>query len=174
MKGREYDYRVYFGNRKEGAPASIRNRDPGKYILTANVLLKKEVFLGTPFDEGFLGYGYEDTDWGIRLAKTKRILHIDNTVSHLGLDTKLTCYNKMRDSVQNYLRIRDKYPDVFAAAPVGKLAECCKYLPGGILRATEGFGKKLLAYNFLDDFATFVIMQTCFALLLARELRELR
>ena len=35
MTERIYDYRVYFGNRKEVAAAAIRNMSPGRYLLTA-------------------------------------------------------------------------------------------------------------------------------------------
>jgi len=167
LAGRDYDYRVYFGNKKEAAPADVRNIAPGRHLLTANVLVRKEAFLQTPFDEGFVGYGYEDMDWGLRLARQWRVLHIDNTVSHLGLDKKVDCFAKMRASVPNYLRIREKYPDQFRGAIVGKVAEVLSYFPAPFLAGGGNIGGRLISAGVIQNLAAFGVMQVSFSLFLA-------
>ena len=54
----------------------------------------------TPFNEQFTGYGYEDIEWGLRLANRWKVQHIENTASHLGLVTKSAALEKMRRPFQ--------------------------------------------------------------------------
>ena len=167
LLGEEYDYRVYFGNRKEVVPAERRNLAPGRCLLTANVMIRRSVFQQVPFDEAFVGYGYEDMDWGIRLARQWQVRHIENTVSHLGLDDRQACYEKLMNSVPNYLRIRAKYPAEFSGSMVGRLAEAMQYSPRPVLRVLESVGSRFATSKFVNKILAFAVMQMCFAVSLA-------
>ncbi|HNV72739.1 MAG TPA: glycosyltransferase family 2 protein, partial [Candidatus Ozemobacteraceae bacterium] len=121
MTGRSYDFYVYLVSRAGEKDAGSRNMVPWRTVLTSNMLIKKILFETTPFDARFLGYGYEDQEWGIRLQHKCRLLHIDNTVSHLGLQTKQEVYRKMRESVKNYHLLRRLHPEMFAASGIARI-----------------------------------------------------
>ncbi|WP_136524743.1 glycosyltransferase family 2 protein [Geomonas ferrireducens] len=171
LSGTEFDYHAYLGNRKEVKPAALRNREPWRHILTSNIMVRKSVFQGTSFDERFIGYGYEDIEWGVRLSKRYRILHIDNTASHLGLASKATVYQKMRASVRNYLLLRELCPEAFHASAVSKLVRLLEFVPAPFLTAAD----RLLKTSFLAspfNKLCFVLFQLNFAVLLAHALKR--
>lgn len=167
----EYDYHAYLGNKKEVKPASERNKMPWRHILTSNIMVRKSVFLQTPFDERFIGYGYEDIEWGVRLTEKFRILHIDNTVSHLGLVTKSSAYYKMCNSVSNYLLLKELRPKAYAVSAlsklVGPLARCSK----SVLNLLDRSLKRLFL-SCQDNRLAFLLFQLNFAVLLARSLKD--
>jgi len=171
LKGAEYDYHAYLGNKKEVKAAAQRNLAPWRHILTSNIMVRKSVFQTTHFDERFTGYGYEDIEWGVRLAEKFRVLHIDNTASHLGLVTKATTYEKMRNSVPNYLLLKDLCPEAFAASAiskvVGPLTSCSISLLSLLDRSLKG-----LFLESASDRLAFVFFQLNFAVLLAGSLKE--
>jgi hypothetical protein len=174
MDGPQYDYHAYLGNRKEVKAASERNKEPWRHVLTSNIMVRKSVFLGTPFDERFTGYGYEDIEWGVRLAEKYRILHIDNTASHLGLVSKAKAYEKMCNSVPNYLLLRELCPAAFGASAISRLVGI---LTGFNVALLDLLGRSLKR-RFLEcrsgNRFAFVLFQLNFAVLLARALKRSR
>ncbi len=116
--GPEYDFYIHLVTAAGQNQAVIRNRIPWAIVLTSNMLVRRDVFTRIPFDARFLTYGYEDQEWGIRVQKSFRLLHIDNLVSHLGLQTKEELYQKMRLSIGNYHLIRQWHPDAFAQSRI--------------------------------------------------------
>jgi len=171
MCGAEFDYHAYLGSRKEVKPAAERNWEPWRHILTSNIMVRKSVFERTSFDERFTGYGYEDIEWGIRLSKQYRILHIDNTASHLGLVSKETVYLKMRASVRNYLLLKELCPEAFHASAVSKLVRFLEFVPVPLLKAAD----RRLKNSFLScrsNKLCFILFQVNFAVLLAQSLKD--
>lgn len=164
---RAYDFHAYFGRRKETRTAEQRNRAPGKHLLTSNVLVRRDVFCVTPFNEEFRGYGYEDIEWGMRLAKERRILHINNSVSHLGLCARPDMYRKMRASIANYLLLARLYPEAVARAGVVRAADLFAALPPWLPRRLEAGLRWLFLRERLDCRLAFVAFQLCHAMLLA-------
>lgn len=170
LKGREFDYHAYLGGRKEVKPAAVRNREPWRHILTSNIMVRKSVFQTTPFDERFTGYGYEDVEWGARLAERFKILHVDNTASHLGLVTKARTYEKMCNSVSNYLLLKSLRPEAFHASSIGKLVRLLEPVPAPLLAGMDRLLKDLFQSSGSNRLA-FLFFQLDFAVLLARALR---
>jgi len=166
----KYDFHVYFGNRKEVAPVHLRNLSPAKYVLTSNVMIRREIFNAFPFDESFQGYGYEDTEWAARLGRNHRIIHIDNSVSHLGLNDKATFYNKIIDSIPNYLLLKRKYPEIFNSSQVGCVANKLRYSPVCLLKIGHGLFEKIFKYDLIQGYGAFVTMQLSFACKLALQM----
>ena len=171
LTGPEFDYHAYLGNRKEVKPAALRNQVPWRHIVTSNIMVRKRVFQATPFDERFTGYGYEDIEWGVRLARQYRILHIDNTASHLGLVSKASAYQKMCNSVPNYLLLRELCPQAFAASAISKLVGLLTGCRVGLLNLLDrSLKRRFLACR--DNRLAFILFQLNFAVLLARALKE--
>lgn len=172
LQGKEYDFCVYFGKRKEVRAAQERNIEPWRHLLTSNIMVRKSTYRDVPFNVRFVGYGYEDIEWGIRLAESWRVRHIENTASHLGLVSKATALDKMRKAVPNYLLLRRQYPEAFAVATVGKLAQTLTILPEKILTDLDRFfTQAFFAYSWPGTVA-FVLFQFNYSVLLAKELKK--
>jgi hypothetical protein len=64
------------------------------------------------FDESYVGYGYEDVQFGHELEKRGvSILHIDNPMAHLGLESSDSYLNKTRQAVMNAFDHRTEIGD---------------------------------------------------------------
>jgi hypothetical protein len=53
-------------------PAPERAREPEKHVFTSNLLVRRDVFETIGFDESFAGWGWEDVEWAMRVARTIR------------------------------------------------------------------------------------------------------
>ena len=110
--------------------ADVRSLEPGRYVFTSNILVHREVLDAVNFDDGFAGWGWEDTDWGLRVAKVYPIVHIDNTATHLGLDDTDTLIRKFGSSGPNFARLVERNPADTKSMPLTKVARKLKSLPG--------------------------------------------
>ncbi|MDP3853925.1 glycosyltransferase family 2 protein [Phenylobacterium sp.] len=109
--------------------ADCRARNPAKHVFTSNLLVRRDVFEDEAFDEGFAGWGWEDVEWGMRVARRWPILHVDNTATHLGLDTAPVMAAKYEQSAANFARVVAAHPAVVATYPSYKVAKVLKYAP---------------------------------------------
>lgn len=109
--------------------AAARSVTPEKHVFTSNLLVRRDVFEAEPFDENFAGWGWEDVEWGMRVARRWPILHIDNTATHLGLDTARTIAAKYEQSAANFARVVAAHPAVVASYPSYKVAKLLKRAP---------------------------------------------
>lgn len=68
--------------------AKERKKHPYQHLATFNLLIQRDLFQTLYFDERCEKYGYEDTLFGIELERHHvPVIHIDNPLIHLGLDT---------------------------------------------------------------------------------------
>jgi glycosyltransferase involved in cell wall biosynthesis len=109
--------------------AAQRAEHPEKYVFTSNLLVRRDVFKAETFDPAFTGWGWEDTEWGMRVAARYGVGHIDNTATHMGLDTPETLARKYEQSVGNFARVIEKYPHVVSQYPSYKAAKILKKTP---------------------------------------------
>ncbi|MBO4487197.1 MAG: glycosyltransferase [Bacteroidaceae bacterium] len=80
-------YRYEFAAAGERA-LDYRRRHPYKNLCTINLLIRRSVFLATPFPKDCYQYGYEDTILGIDLEDMGvEIYHIDNPLIHNDIDS---------------------------------------------------------------------------------------
>ena len=101
-----------YGVRAEEKSASIRNLKPNAKFSTFNFLITKELFLTIRFNELLKNYGHEDTIFGLELKERGvSIVHIDNPLYHLGIDTNKLYLQKTRQGVQNLKILLEKYPN---------------------------------------------------------------
>jgi glycosyltransferase involved in cell wall biosynthesis len=96
--------------RSDCRPAALRNRDPAQFTTTSNLLVRRSVLDLVPFDEGFSGWGWEDVDWALRAASHYRILHVDISATHDGLDDTDTLLRKALQAGPNYRRLVERHP----------------------------------------------------------------
>jgi glycosyltransferase involved in cell wall biosynthesis len=111
------------------APAEIRALAPEKHVFTSNLLIRREVFDSEAFDERFSGWGWEDVEWGMRVARRFPIRHIDNTATHLGLDRDDALLGKYEQSAANFARVIAAHPDVVRTYPSYRAARVLSRAP---------------------------------------------
>jgi GT2 family glycosyltransferase len=130
--------------RSDCAPAAEREVGGARFVTTANLLIRRDVAAMEPFDEGFKGWGLEDTEWAVRAARHGRILHVDNPALHLGHDPPDTLLAKARQFAANYPRFALKHPDVAARMAAYRAGRALRFIPG------HGLARPLLAWAARD------------------------
>ena len=110
-------------------PAPERAKAPEKHVFTSNLLVHRDVFETIGFDEGFSGWGWEDVEWAMRVARQHPILHIDNTATHLGLDPAPVMAAKYEQSAANFALVVASHREVVRAYPSYKVAKLLKSVP---------------------------------------------
>lgn len=101
-----------YGVNTEQKSAEIRNAKPNAKFSTFNFLIAKDLFLKVRFNELLKNYGHEDTIFGLELkGRGVDILHIDNPLYHLGIDTNTVYLQKTRHGVENLKILLEKYPN---------------------------------------------------------------
>jgi len=109
--------------------APERAREPAKHVFTSNLLVRRDVFEIVAFDEGFAGWGWEDVEWALRVARFYPILHIDNSATHLGLDTASTLAAKYEQSAANFARVVSGHREMVSTYPSYRVAKALKAAP---------------------------------------------
>lgn len=114
----------------ECIPASDRQKNPGRFVFTSNVLVHRDIMTVIPFDDAFRGWGWEDVDWGLRAAKRFPVLHIDNPATHMGLDTPGDLLRKYGNSGANFWLAADRHPEALKNTPLYTLSRVLAHIPG--------------------------------------------
>lgn len=115
--------------RSDCVPAETRCLTPEKYVFTSNLLIRRDVFAAEPFDAGFVGWGWEDVEWGMRISRRHPIRHIDNAATHLGLTPAAAIAAKFEQSVVNFGRVVAAHGDIVRAYPSYRVARALKRAP---------------------------------------------
>jgi glycosyltransferase involved in cell wall biosynthesis len=110
-------------------PAPERAKAPEKHVFTSNLLVRRDVFETVHFDEGFAGWGWEDVEWAMRVVALHPILHIDNSATHLGLDTAGALAAKYEQSAANFARVVASHLDLVSRYPSYRVAKALKPIP---------------------------------------------
>lgn len=104
--GRDYSLRWTYGHKRESTNAIERSRDQYNSFKTFNFAVPKYVFEKIHFDESVMGYGHEDTLFGLELKKAGiKIIHIENPLIHTGLESNEVFLRKTREGVDNLLKL---------------------------------------------------------------------
>ncbi len=97
------------GKSREEFTAAERIRTPSKSFMTNNFLISVDLFNKILFNEEMEGYGHEDTLFGYDLKRNNiGILHIDNPLVHIGLESNSVFLRKTRESIRNLKIIFDQ------------------------------------------------------------------
>ena len=101
-----------------------------QFVATSNLCVRKSVMIDEPFDSGFEGWGWEDSEWAARIAKTHRLIHVDNPALHLGLETTDTLLRRFKTSGHNYVRFTQKHPELAQSLTLYRVAKKLSVMPG--------------------------------------------
>ncbi len=115
--------------RSDCAPASERRKAPEKYVFTSNLLVRRDVFETEPFDPAFVGWGWEDVEWGMRVSRRYEIVHIDNPATHLGLAPASAMAAKFEQSAANFARVVAAHADIVREYPSYRVAKALRRVP---------------------------------------------
>ncbi|MCF6328798.1 MAG: glycosyltransferase family 2 protein, partial [Henriciella sp.] len=122
----------------ESLNAQARAVQPGRYVFASNILVHLDILETVQFDDGFTGWGWEDVDWGLRIARDYPIHHIDNPATHLGLDSDQALLGKYGGSGANFARALERHPEALKATPLYRAARTLSRLPGkGLIKAAS-------------------------------------
>lgn len=92
--------RYNFGKSREEVSASIRNSIPYKVIISANFLIKKEVFIALNKEVTTNIYGLDYLFGALLKQNTIKVYHLDNEVYHLGIDTNEDYLRKTKKAIK--------------------------------------------------------------------------
>jgi glycosyltransferase involved in cell wall biosynthesis len=109
--------------------ADERRLAPEKYVFTSNLLIRRDVFEAEAFDEAFTGWGWEDVEWAMRVSRRWPITHIDNTATHLGLDTAPALVAKYQQSAANFARVVARHREIVSTYPSYRVAQMLSRAP---------------------------------------------
>lgn len=115
--------------RSECLDAAMRNSDPGRFVFASNVFLHREIIESIQFNSSYRGWGWEDVDWGLNIARRYPVLHIDNPAVHLGLDDDLTLLRKYAESGPNFMLMLRDHPEDVRRMPLYRYASLSSHLP---------------------------------------------
>ena len=81
--------------------ASKLNNAPNPPLRSFNFMIRKDVFLEHPFDEGFTDYGYEDVLFGKELRSSGHSIHyIDNPMQNNDIETNEVFLSKTEEALR--------------------------------------------------------------------------
>lgn len=172
-EGGDFSFYLYKSAKTEAIPAEKRRRAPWRYLFTSNVMVRRQVAETVPFDCRFSGYGFEDIEWGLRLSEIYKIQHIDNTCTHMGLQTQKQTFAKMRESIDNYVLLLTLHPRQTERSSAVRTSRFLNILPTFFLHRLD---RVLSALFFAapSHALSFVFFQCDKMILLAKALKEKR
>jgi hypothetical protein len=85
----------------------LSERQKKGFAITANnFLIRRDLLLQIPFRESIRQYGHEDTVLGYDLLQSGyHPIHIDNPVTHTGLETSAVYLEKTRMAIENLVYV---------------------------------------------------------------------
>lgn len=93
--------RYLFGQSREDVQSVIRNKNPYKYIISSNFLVKKVIFDKINKNININGYGMDYFFGALLKENLVSINHIDNEVTHYGLDDNSKFLAKTKEALEN-------------------------------------------------------------------------
>ena len=130
---RATDLHRELSKRSDCAPAQQRAEHGPQHVASSNLCVRRSVILAEPFDGGFTGWGWEDSEWAARVARSYRVEHVDNPALHLGLESDDTLLSRFATSGPNYARFAEAHPDFVSALPLYRHARRLGQVPGQAL-----------------------------------------
>lgn len=121
--------RYHYGIRYEDTKASDRQIKSYNAFMTNNFIVPKQILKDIPFNEELNQYGHEDTFFGFELEKNKiPILHIDNPVIHLELESNHEFIKKTKLAIKNLVFLKNRYPKFVEYVKLFKASSQLKFL----------------------------------------------
>lgn len=129
--------------------ATERNLNPYDKFTPFNVMMRRSTFLCILFDKDCREYGYEDALFGVELKKRAiSILHIDNPLIHMGLDTNERFLDKTEQALRTLNALGGRMEQ---HSYVGRTYQrLCKWHLGSAIKAFHSLFGRLIKRNLLS------------------------
>jgi len=101
-----------------------------QFVASSNLAVRKAVLTAEGFDDGFTGWGWEDSEWAARVAKRFELMHADIPALHLGLESTETLLRRFKTSGHNYVRFTEKHPDIAQTLSLFQISQKLRKTPG--------------------------------------------
>ncbi len=109
---REHLLRWEYSRKRESKNAIERKKSRGGF-KTNNFAIKRSVFSNIQFNNALVGYGHEDTLFGIELDRNKiKIDHIENPVLNKHLDSNQLFLIKTENAIRNLVQLYGKSNEI--------------------------------------------------------------
>lgn len=133
--------RWIYGIKREALKVSDRNSNSYLSFLTLNFLIKKSVFSKVTFNEDIPNLRHEDTLFSFDLMQKQiEIVHFENPVYHLGLESSETFLRKSEEAV---LALKNLIDSNLISTEYVKLSHYFQILKKYHLRPLTAFGFRL-------------------------------
>jgi len=96
-----------YGKSNEEVPALKRNKTPYKVIISANFLIRKRVFIAINSKIKYEGYGFDNYFGALLKSNKVTVLHIDNEVYHLGIESNETYLKKKENAALTLIKLNN-------------------------------------------------------------------
>lgn len=110
--------------------AAARAQAGPQFVASSNLCVRKSLIEAEPFDDGFSGWGWEDSEWAARVAQGYTLIHADNPAVHLGLESTDTLLKRFATSGANYVRFTQRHPELAASLALFRISHRLRRLPG--------------------------------------------
>ncbi|ANP47677.1 glycosyltransferase family 2 protein [Candidatus Viadribacter manganicus] len=110
-------------------PARRRARRAAQATASSNLLVERDFLIAHPFDSHFTGWGFEDTDWALDVARVAEIMHVENSATHAGLDDVTTLMRKSAEAGPNFGRLARKHPTQVKRFAAHRIASALRASP---------------------------------------------
>lgn len=99
-----------YGRKREALSYDVRNENPYLSLLTLNFLIHKSIFKQVSFNENIPNLRHEDTLFSYSLKQHQvKVMHIDNPVCHLGIDSFDHAIRKEHESLLALKNLIDQH-----------------------------------------------------------------
>ncbi|WAC03342.1 hypothetical protein N7U66_07340 [Lacinutrix neustonica] len=138
-----YNYGVRFEDKK----AFLRKEKPYHSFMTNNFIVPKATLEKIPFKEELVAYGHEDTFFAYELRKhCLPIIHMDNSVLHLDLDTNGDFIEKTKAGIKNLILLKSNHPEFMEYSKLLSLINNSSFLKSKITRLAANNLSKVFEY----------------------------
>lgn len=128
----QYSLISKYGRKKEeNTTEKLKKRGKYKPFTSPNFLIPKSIFCNIRFDETIVGYGHEDTIFGIMLQRAGfDVKRINNPVIHIGIENNQEFIAKTEKALLNlyHLQQSGKYPELEKESKIISYYLLCKRL----------------------------------------------
>lgn len=159
QKNQNVKLRLNYGLKKEVVSAKKRQLNPYKLLASANLLIKKELFVS--INKNLTGnlYGFDNIFALFLKEKNSKVLHIENPVWHLGLETNEVYLSKKEKSAETVYKL---YKLNKISAGSNDLLKAYEFLKKCNLNRTTAkvfsMLKPILTMNLLGNFPNAIIL----------------
>lgn len=150
IKGSEL--RWHYAKKREAKSVLEREKNPFQGFQTTCYISDISVFSEVKFNENLIGYGHEDSLFGLNLKSADfDIKHINNPVLYHATEASDIFLQKTDEALQNLLRIASKYPQYQSYFPLLRLKSKMKAW-NSIILIVEPILTPMLKYGLLGHY----------------------